>query len=228
MSRSDGGKAKRKKATPVARSRRRASARSPGSAADHPRFFATPDRFRAWLEKHHTDAAELWVGFHKRDTRKPSITWPQSVDEALCFGWIDGIRKSLGDESYVIRFTPRKSTGKWSTVNVKRIAELEAQGRMMPAGRAAFAKRDEKKSAEYSYERRFTAELDPEQERRFRANRKAWAYFESEAPWYRRNTTHWVVSAKREETRERRLATLIERSARGRRIDGLERPGRSK
>jgi uncharacterized protein YdeI (YjbR/CyaY-like superfamily) len=199
-----------------------------GASAEHPRFFATPARFRAWLEKRHADATELWVGFYKRDTGKASITWPQSVDEALCFGWIDGIRKSLGEESYVIRFTPRRSTGKWSAVNIKRMAELEAQGRVMAAGRAAFARRDEEKSAEYSYERRFAAKLEPEQERRLRANREAWSYFESEAPWYRRTMTHWVVSAKREETRERRLATLIECSARGRRIDGLERPGRPK
>jgi uncharacterized protein YdeI (YjbR/CyaY-like superfamily) len=217
--------AKRTRAT---KSNRAKPSRSPGSAADRPRFFATPAQFRAWLEKRHADALELWVGFHKRDTGKASITWPQSVDEALCFGWIDGIRKSLGDESYVIRFTPRRPTGKWSAVNIKRMAELEAQRRVTAAGRAAFARRDEKKSAEYSYERRFTAKLEPEQERRFRANRKAWSYFESEAPWYRRTTTHWVVSAKREETRERRLATLIDCSARGRRIDGLERPGRSK
>jgi uncharacterized protein YdeI (YjbR/CyaY-like superfamily) len=216
------------KTTRARRSPSAAPSSSPGSAADRPRFFAAPDRFRAWLDKHHATAAELWVGFHKRDTGKASITWPQSVDEALCFGWIDGVRKSLGDESYVIRFTPRRSTGKWSAVNIKRMAELEAQGRVTPAGRAAFARLDPKKSAEYSYERRFTARLEPEQESRFRANRKAWSYFESEAPWYRRTTTHWVVSAKREETRERRLATLIDCSARGRRIEGLERPGRSK
>jgi uncharacterized protein YdeI (YjbR/CyaY-like superfamily) len=217
--------AKRTRAT---KSNRATPCRSPGSAADRPRFFAIPDHFRAWLEKHHTGAAELWVGFYKRDTGKASITWPQSVDEALCFGWIDGVRKSLGDESYVIRFTPRRPTGKWSTVNTRRIAELIAQGRVAPAGLAAFARRDAAKSGVYAYEQRYTAKLEPEQERRFRANRKAWSYFESEAPWYRRTVTHWVVSAKREETRERRLATLIDCSARGRRIDGLERPGRSK
>ena len=215
------------KPTRAARSRR-APDRAPGSAADRPRFFASPARFRAWLEKHHADATELWVGFHKRDTGKPSITWPQSVDEALCFGWIDGIRKSLGDESYTIRFTPRRPTGKWSTVNTRRMAELEAQGRVAAAGRAAFALRDEKKSGVYAYEQRYTAQLEPEQERRFRANRKAWSYFESEAPWYRRTATHWVVSAKREETRERRLVTLIDCSARGRRIGELERPDRAK
>jgi uncharacterized protein YdeI (YjbR/CyaY-like superfamily) len=195
-----------------------------GSSAEHPRFFATPERFHAWLEKNHEGAAELWVGFYKRDTGRASITWPQSVDEALCFGWIDGIRKSLGDESYVIRFTPRRPTGKWSTVNTRRIGELIAEGRVHPAGLEAFARRDAPKSSEYAYERRHAAKLEPEHERRFRANQKAWAYFESEAPWYRRTSTHWVVSAKREETRERRLGILIDCSGRGERIGLLKRP----
>ena len=196
----------------------------PGLSAANPRFFTTPARFRAWFEKNHTKAKELWVGFYKRDTGKPSITWPQSVDEALCFGWIDGIRKSLGEESYTIRFTPRKSTSVWSEVNTRRIAELIAEGRVLPEGLAAFGRRDPVKSGVYSYEQRMNAKLDAEQERRFRANKKAWAYFESEAPWYRRAATHWVVSAKREETRERRLATLIECSARGERIGALKLP----
>ena len=199
-----------------------------GASADQPRFFATPERFRAWLEQHHADATELWVGFHKRDSGKASITWPQSVDQALCFGWIDGIRKSLGDESYVIRFTPRRPTGKWSTVNTRRMGELIAQGLVRPAGLAAFERRDAAKSAAYSYEQRYRAKLPKAFERRFRANESAWSYFEAEAPWYRRTTTHWVVSAKREETRERRLASLIDCSARGKRIDGLERPAKSR
>ncbi len=155
---------------------------SSGSSPRQPRFFATPERFRAWLEQHHADATELWVGFHKRDSGKPSITWPQSVDQALCFGWIDGIRKSLGDESYVIRFTPRRPTGKWSTVNTRRIGELIAQGLVHPAGLAAFERRDAAKSGVYAYEQRHQAQLEPSFERRFRANAKAWAYFESEAP----------------------------------------------
>jgi uncharacterized protein YdeI (YjbR/CyaY-like superfamily) len=201
--------------------------RPSGASADQPRFFTTPERFRAWLEQHHADATELWVGFHKRDTGKASITWPQSVDQALCFGWIDGIRKSLGDQSYVIRFTPRRPTGKWSTVNTRRMSELMEQGLVRPAGLAAFERRDAAKSADYSYERRHQAKLPKAFERRFRANERAWSYFEAEAPWYRRATTHWVVSAKREETRERRLATLIDCSARGKRIGGLERPAKS-
>jgi uncharacterized protein YdeI (YjbR/CyaY-like superfamily) len=202
--------------------------RPAGASADQPRFFSTPERFRAWLERHHADATELWVGFYKRDSGKASITWPQSVDEALCFGWIDGLRKSLGDESYVIRFTPRRPTGKWSTVNTRRMGELMAQGLVRPAGLAAFGHRDAAKSGIYAYEQRYQAKLEPSFERRFRADEKAWAYFESEAPWYRRTVTHWVVSAKREETRERRLATLIDCSARAKRIDGLERTARGK
>jgi len=209
--------------TRASRARRAASGGAPGSAADRPLHFATPARFRAWLEQHHADASELWVGFHKRDSGLPSITWPQSVDEALCFGWIDGIRKSLGETSYVIRFTPRKAASKWSTVNTRRITELIAEGRVSRAGLAAFSRRDAAKSAEYSYESRFTAKLPLEQERRFRASRKAWAWFESEAPWYRRSVIHWVTSAKREETRERRLTTLIECAARGERIAALKR-----
>ena len=195
-----------------------------GTSAERPRFFTKPEQFRAWLDKNHTKATELWVGFHKRATGKTSLTWPQSVDEALCYGWIDGIRKSLGAESYTIRFTPRKATSLWSTVNTRRIAELIAEGRVLPAGLAAFGRRDPVRSGVYSYEQRLNAKLDAEQERRFRANKKAWAYFESEAPWYRRAATHWVVSAKREETRERRLTTLIECSARGERIGALKLP----
>jgi uncharacterized protein YdeI (YjbR/CyaY-like superfamily) len=202
--------------------------RPSGASSDQPRFFSTPERFRAWLEQHHADAKELWVGFHKRDSGKASITWPQSVDQALCFGWIDGVRKSLGDQSYVIRFTPRKPTSKWSTVNTRRIGELMALGLVRPAGLAAFERRDAAKSGVYSYEQRYRARLEPSFERRFRANAKGWAYFEAEAPWYRRTATYWVVSAKREDTRERRLATLIDCSARGKRISDLERPARKK
>jgi len=198
-----------------------------GVSSEQPRYFATPERFRAWLEKHHEDRAELWVGFHKRDTGKPSMTWPQSVDEALCFGWIDGLRRSLGETSYAIRFTPRLATSNWSTVNTKRIAELIAEGRVLPVGLAAFERRNPAKSGVYAYEQRLSAKLEPEAERRLRADQKAWAYFEAEAPWYRRLATYWVVSAKREETRERRLATLIDCSARGSRIGELYLPGKS-
>jgi uncharacterized protein YdeI (YjbR/CyaY-like superfamily) len=191
-----------------------------------PMFFATPDEWRAWLGRHHASAEELWVGFYKRGTGRPSITWPESVDQALCYGWIDGVRRSLGQESYAIRFTPRRAGGTWSRINLKRVGELEALGLMHQAGRTAHAARTAAKSGIYSYERRDQARLAPEQERAFKRNRKAWSYFQSQAPWYRRTATHWVVSAKREETRAKRLATLIADSAAGRRIAQLARPTR--
>ena len=192
-----------------------------------PVFFATPDEWRAWLARHHATAPELLVGFYKRGTGRPSLTWPESVDHALCYGWIDGVRKSLGAESYTIRFTPRRPGSTWSRINLKRVEELEALGLMQPAGRAAHAARTAAKSGIYSYEQRADARLTPEQERTFKRNRKAWTYFQAEAPWYRRTATFWVASAKREETRAKRLATLIADSAAGRRIGPLERPGKS-
>jgi len=185
-----------------------------------PKFFATPAAFRAWLEANHETAGELLVGFHKRASGKPSMTWPESVDEALCFGWIDGIRRSLGETSYTIRFTPRRERSRWSDVNVRRAKELLRLGLMWPAGRRAFEKRDETDAA-YSYEQRQAAELDAESERAFRANAAAWAYFQSRPPWYRRTATHWVTSAKRDETRRARLATLIDDSAHERLIKPL-------
>ena len=185
-----------------------------------PRFFKTPANFRGWLEKNHDKAKELLVGFYKKDSGRPSITWPESVDQALCFGWIDGVRKRIDDESYSIRFTPRRRGSIWSAVNIKRAKELEELGQMTPAGSHAFAQRDEKKSAIYAYENR-PRELAPEYEKRFRANKKAWAFFSEQAPSYRRVITYWVMEAKKEETRERRLAALIDYSAQGRRV-GLE------
>lgn len=188
-----------------------------------PRFFATPATFRKWLEAHHATATELWVGFHKRATGKPSLTWPDSVDEALCAGWIDGVRKRVDDESYVIRFTPRKPSSTWSAVNIAKMAVLLAECRVLPAGLSAYEKRSEKKSGTYSYEQRESAKLDAVQERQFRAHRAAWEYFEAQAPWYRRTVTHWVASAKREETRQRRLAALIDCCASGQSIPALAR-----
>jgi uncharacterized protein YdeI (YjbR/CyaY-like superfamily) len=192
-----------------------------------PVFFESPDQWRAWLARHHATAAELLVGFYKRGTGRPSITWPESVDHALCYGWIDGVRRSLGAESYTIRFTPRRPGSTWSKVNLNRVEELEVLGLMQPAGRAAHGARTAAKSGIYAYEQRAEARFTPEQERAFRRNRKAWAYFQAEAPWYRRTATYWVVSAKREETRAKRLATLIADSAAGRRIGPLAsgRPG---
>jgi uncharacterized protein YdeI (YjbR/CyaY-like superfamily) len=190
-----------------------------------PRFFATPAAFRAWLEEHHTRSAELVVGFYKKGSGKPSITWPESVDAALCFGWIDGIRRRVDELSYTIRFTPRKPASIWSAVNIKRVQELTKQGLMQPAGLQAFERRDEAKSAIYAYEQRNSAVFPDSFEKQFRANKSAWDFFQSQPPWYRRTVTHWVISAKKEETRLRRLTTLIEDSAHHRTIRQLTRPG---
>jgi uncharacterized protein YdeI (YjbR/CyaY-like superfamily) len=189
-----------------------------------PIFFESPAELRAWLEQNHDTETELLVGVYRKATGKPSVTWPQIVDEALCFGWIDGIRRGIDDESWSIRLTPRKPTSNWSSVNIRRVAGLEKEGRMTPAGRAAFDRRSEERSGIYSYEQRKNARLDPEQERELRANEAAYEFFRSQPPGYRRTATHWVVSAKRQETRRKRLATLIEDSANGRRLRHLTRP----
>lgn len=183
-----------------------------------PAFFPTPAAFRKWLETNHASATELLVGFYKKDSGKPSITWPESVDQALCFGWIDGVRRRIDDVSYSIRFTPRKQISNWSAINIARVAELTRLGLMRPAGLRAFEQRREDKSAIYSYENAVRT-LDPSDEKTFRANRKAWQFFNAQAPSYRRVCIYWVTSAKKEETRARRLATLIKDSA------NLERVG---
>jgi uncharacterized protein YdeI (YjbR/CyaY-like superfamily) len=190
-----------------------------------PTFFATPADFRAWFEAHHADAPELLVGYHKKGTGRPSITWPESVDEALCFGWIDGIRRRIDDESYSIRFTPRRARSIWSAVNVRRAGELIEAGLMTPAGLAAFEARDEARSAIYSYEQRHKAELEPEQEARLRADPRVWEWFQSRPPSWQRAAVYWITSAKKPETRERRLATLIEHAAEGRMPKALTPPG---
>jgi uncharacterized protein YdeI (YjbR/CyaY-like superfamily) len=182
-----------------------------------PRFFATPALFRAWLAKNHETAAELLVGFHKRDSGRPSITWPESVDEALCHGWIDGVRRGLDETSYTIRFTPRRARSTWSTVNIRRMRFLLEQGLVTPAGQAAFERRSDDKSSVYAYEQRKSATLTPAQEKQFRANRKAWAFFTAQAPSYQRVMFHHIASAKKDETRSRRLASLIAISAEGKR-----------
>jgi uncharacterized protein YdeI (YjbR/CyaY-like superfamily) len=189
-----------------------------------PLFFAAPKDFRAWLERSHAAKTELLVGFYKRGSDKPSITWPESVDEALCFGWIDGVRRSLGDDAYTIRFTPRKATSIWSAINVGKVTELEKLGKMRDAGRRAFAARTAARTGVYSFERNEAAKLTGAQEQALRANRKAAAFFDAQPPWYRRTATHWVISAKREETRARRLAQMIADSAAGRTIAPLTRP----
>ena len=184
-----------------------------------PRFFATQAKWRAWLEENHARAAELWVGFHKVHTGKPSIDWPQSVDEALCFGWIDGLRRSLGEDAYMIRFSPRRATSVWSKVNLDRVAELTKLGLMRDAGLAAFARRDPGRAG-YTYGSHDTP-FDAASQKAFRRQRAAWKFFSAQPPGYRRVVTHWVMSAKREETRAKRLAELIADSARGERLGQL-------
>jgi uncharacterized protein YdeI (YjbR/CyaY-like superfamily) len=174
----------------------------------NPVFFKTQKDFRKWFQKNHTKAAELLVGFYERTSGKPSITWPESVDEALCFGWIDGIRRNIDEDSYSIRFTPRKKVSIWSAVNTKRANELKALGLMSPAGLKTFEARDEKRSKLYAYENK-NKKLSPVYEKKFKQNKKAWEYFKSQAPWYQRTSSHWVISAKQEATRLRRLETLI-------------------
>jgi uncharacterized protein YdeI (YjbR/CyaY-like superfamily) len=186
-----------------------------------PTFFKTADRLRRWLEKNHASATELWIGFYRKASGKGGITYEQALEEALCFGWIDGVRKRLDDEAYVQRFTPRTAKSYWSAVNIKRVEGLKAAGRMHEAGLAAFERRDRSKTEAYSFERQH-AQLDPASEKQFRANAKAWSFFQSQAPWYRRVVIHWVSSAKKEETRQRRLAVLISDSAAGQRINLLK------
>jgi uncharacterized protein YdeI (YjbR/CyaY-like superfamily) len=186
-------------------------------SAKGPAFFATPAKFRAWLAKNHAQATELLVGFYKRDSGKPSITWPESVDEALCFGWIDGVRRSIDAESYSIRFSPRKATSVWSAVNIKRVAVLTEEGRMTSAGLAAFEKRRENRSGVYAYEQR-SAELPEEYAKALAKNAAARKFFEAQPPSYRKTMMWWIVSAKREETRQTRLAKLIAECAAGRRM----------
>jgi uncharacterized protein YdeI (YjbR/CyaY-like superfamily) len=187
-------------------------------------YFPSPAAFRAWLRRHATTATEVWVGYHRKHTGQPSLTWPQSVDEALCVGWIDGVRKTVDADRYTIRFTPRKTGSHWSRVNIARMAALEAEGRVRPAGRAAFAARRDERSARATYERTEPAVLDTTLEKRFRTQRAAWDFFMAQPPGYRRTAIHWIVSAKREETRVRRLDQLIADSAAHRRLGLLSRP----
>ena len=185
-----------------------------------PTFFPAEADFRYWLEKHHQTAPELLVGFWKKGTGKPSVDWPQARDQALCFGWIDGVRKSLGDEAYTIRFTPRRKGSIWSKVNVERFAALKAEGQMTPAGEKAYEENKDK-SGLYAYERELAA-LSADGEAQFRKNRAAWADWEKRPPGYRKVVLHWVTSAKRPETRARRLAILMESSMKGEKIPGYD------
>lgn len=188
-----------------------------------PIFFEGPAAWRGWLLEHHESAAEVLVGYHKKATGRPSLTWPQSVEQALCFGWIDGIRRSAGPEAYTIRFTPRRPRSIWSAVNLATYAELERQGLVVEAGRAAYERRRDDRTAVYSFENADAAAFPPEMAARLEADAAAWAFFSSRPAGYRTAATWWVVSAKREDTRERRLAQLIADSAAGRTVPPLTR-----
>jgi uncharacterized protein YdeI (YjbR/CyaY-like superfamily) len=194
----------------------------------NPIYFASAEEFRAWLEDNHATEREVYVGYYKKATGIPSLVWSEAVDEALCYGWIDGIVRRVDDERHMQRFTPRKPSSTWSAINIEKVAKLRSEGRMRPAGEAAFARRRDDKSAIYSYEQRENPELEPAQEARFRANAPAWKWFASRPPSYRRVALYWVVSGKRAETRERRLTQLIEDSAAGRELKQFIRPARSR
>lgn len=182
------------------------------------RFFETPAEFRAWLAENHATAAEVGVVLHRKASGKPTMTWSDAVDVALCFGWIDSIARRIDETSRVQRFTPRKPKSNWSAVNIKKVAELTKRGLMTPAGLAAFARREEARSEVYSYENRHQAALDPEREAIFRGDAGAWAFFVKQPPSYRQTAIYRVMNAKRDETRSKRLSRLIEVSANGRRL----------
>lgn len=173
-----------------------------------PIFFASPAEFRKWLKKYHQKETELLVGFYKKNTGKPTMTWSESVDQALCFGWIDGVTRSIDEDSYCIRFTPRKKTSIWSAVNIKKVGELTKSGQMTSAGQAAFDLRSEKRSGVYSHENENVA-LSKNYERLFRKNKIAWNFFNKQAPSYKKVMIHWIMSAKQEKTRLSRLEKTI-------------------
>ena len=183
----------------------------------NPTFFKTPAELRRWLQRHHGTESELWIGMHRKESGKGGITYRDALDQALCFGWIDGVRKRLDDTSFVQRFTPRKPKSYWSAVNITRANELIAARQMAPPGLAAFGRRDVTADRRYSFERE-AATFDRPQLKEFKANRKAWAFFEAQPPYYRRLMAFFVMGAKREETRARRLARLISESAAGTRL----------
>ena len=192
-----------------------------------PKFFTSGRGFRSWLETNHNKKPELQVGFYKLSSGKPSITYEEAVDEALCFGWIDGVRHSLGNDSYTTRFTPRRTGSNWSAKNIKRVGELKKAGLMTPPGLAAFKQLDPAKAQVYSYENRNSG-LDDEMVRTFRKEKEAWAFFQTQPPGYRRVAGFWVVSAKQDATKERRLAQLIAESADGKRLGMLTSPGKTR
>src|ERR1051326_8374436 len=185
-----------------------------------PRFFTSPAQFRRWLEKNHATTEELVVGFHKKSSGKNSITYPEALDEALCFGWIDGVRRSFDETSYTIRFTPRKPKSIWSLVNVRHVERLMKEGRMHAAGLAAFERRAPERTGIYSFENA-PRELSSEYQKEFRRHKKAWEFFQTYPPYLKKQVSYWVMSAKKEETRASRLRRLIESAAKGERIGVL-------
>lgn len=188
-----------------------------------PVFFRTAADFHRWLEEHHATARELWIGYYKKSSGKGGMVYREALDEALCFGWIDGLVKSIDAGRYMQRFTPRKAGSNWSKLNVRHVARLKAAGRMRAAGLAAFAARDVNKSGVYSFEKR-PERFPPALEKVFRAHKAAWAFWQAQPPGYRRTITWWTISAKRDATRQRRLASLISECAAGRRVDLLKPP----
>ena len=187
-----------------------------------PRFFSSPEKFREWLERNHDSTSELLLGFYKKSSGKKSVTYAEALDEALCYGWIDGVRKNLNETSYTIRFTPRKPRSIWSNVNVKHVERLTKERRMRPAGIEAYARRDPKRTGIYAFENR-PREFSPELEKAFRKNKTAWSFFEKQPPGYKRVIVFWVMEAKKEETRMKRFKQLVELSEQGLRL-GLLQP----
>ena len=183
------------------------------SGSEKPHFFKTAGDFRRWLAANHSSASEFWVGYYKQGSGQTSLTYSDSVDQALCFGWIDGVRYSIDEISYKIRFTPRKPRSIWSTVNLKKVATLMEQGLMEPAGIAVFKARSEDRSEVYAFEKKAKIKFDPTFAKKLKANRKAAAFFMAQIPSYQRTATHWVMSAKQEETRQKRMQQLIADSA---------------
>ncbi|MDX6698290.1 MAG: hypothetical protein QOE65_1687 [Solirubrobacteraceae bacterium] len=194
------------------------------SRATEPVFFSSPEELRAWLEEHHESASELVVGFHRAGTGRPTLTWNETVDEVLCFGWIDGQVRRIDDTRFSRRLTPRRARSIWSAKNVARADELIAEGRMRPAGLRAFEARTEARTGIYAHERAEPARLPAAAEKRLRGDRRAWEFWSAQPPSYRRTAAHWVTSAKRPETRERRLSQLIEDSRAGLRVKPLRPP----
>ena len=192
-----------------------------------PKFFSTPAEFRQWLEQNHDKESELMIGFHRKASGKKSITYAEALDESLCFGWIDGVRRKLNETSYVQRFTPRKPRSIWSLVNVNHVERLTKEGRMRPAGLAAYERRTPERTGIYAFENR-PRELSPAYEKKFRQNKKAWNFFEAQAPYYKKLTIFRIMSAKKEETQIRRLDELIECSAKGVRLGLLQKEPKSK